>query len=111
MRQSDMVVAKQHENVAQDTFRARMAEDASAVLLDVRTQAEFRSERIPDAINIDVTDDGFAESIAALDKNKTYYVYCRSGGRSNHACAIMTAQGLTAINLLGGISCWRGEVI
>ena len=106
-----MITLREHENIGPEAFRDRLASDPSGVLLDVRTEAEFRSERIPNAINIDVTDNGFAEAIDSLDKDKTYYVYCRSGGRSNHACMFMTTQGLKTINLLGGISSWRGEVI
>ena len=47
-----------------------------------------------------------------LDKSKNYYVYCRSGGRSAQACAVMTQMcGFeNAYNLLGGFMNWEGEV-
>ena len=47
-----------------------------------------------------------------LDKDKHYYVYCKSGGRSAQACAIMKQLGFKrTYNLLGGITSWRGEII
>ena len=55
------------------------------VILDVRTPAEFASGRIANSINIDAESGNFEAEIQALDKSKTYAVYCRSGRRSGVA--------------------------
>jgi len=49
----------------------------------------------------------FPAKVMDLDKTKSYYVYCRSGGRSASACQFMDKQGLTVYNLLGGIQAWN----
>jgi rhodanese-related sulfurtransferase len=47
-----------------------------------------------------------------LDKSKNYYVYCRSGARSEQACHLMSQMGFeNTFNLLGGIMQWQGEVV
>ena len=99
-----------YENLYSHEFEQKLNENPDAILLDVRTVAEFQSERIPNAINIDIMESGFREKIGSLDKAKIYFVYCRSGARSGQACNIMSSEGLTAFNLAGGISNWRGQV-
>jgi len=38
-------------------------------------------------------------------------VYCKAGGRSAQACAIMNQLGFkNAYNLVGGFSQWQGKV-
>ena len=106
-----MKTLTKYENLYSNEFERRLNENSDAILLDVRTAAEFRGERIPNAINIDITDSSFLEKIAELDKTKSYFVYCRSGGRSGRACSIMSSEGLTAFNLAGGISNWRGKIV
>lgn len=78
------------------------------VLLDVRTPEEFNAGHISHAINADVRSVDFGKKLRALDKNKTYYVYCRSGMRSQQACKIMTESGFKqAINVKGGFLSWK----
>jgi rhodanese-related sulfurtransferase len=48
----------------------------------------------------------FKNEIEQLDKNKTYFVYCRSGNRSGQACMMMSDLSLKAYNLIGGIGAW-----
>jgi rhodanese-related sulfurtransferase len=98
------------ESLDSKHFQEKLSSNPAAILLDVRTEAEFESERIPHSININVMDSSFMEKIATLDKSKTYFVYCRSGGRSDSACSIMATQGYDVYNLVGGISNWIGEV-
>ena len=84
--------------------------DENAVILDVRTDDEFNSNKIPGALNIDIyKGQGFIYKLEELDKNKNYFVYCAAGGRSAQACVIMNQLGFeNAYNLLGGISEWDG---
>ena len=100
-----------YENLDSHVFEQKLNEHPNAVLLDVRTAAEFQGERIPNAINIDVMSSGFLKQIATLDKTKAYFVYCRSGARSGQACSVMANEGLITFNLSGGISNWRGDTI
>ncbi len=81
------------------------------VLLDVRTPEENEAERIPNSIMINFYDSDFKEKIAELEKDKTYYVICRSGNRSGKTCQMMTEMGFNDVhNLVGGMSAWQGDV-
>ena len=100
-----MKTLTKYENLYSHEFEKKLKENPDAILLDVRTVAEFQSERIPNAINMDIMKSDFLEKIGELDKTKTYFVYCRSG----QACGHMSGEGLTAFNLAGGIINWRGE--
>lgn len=78
------------------------------IVLDVRTPAEYSSGHLPRARNIDIEGADFANQIAALDKNATYAVYCRSGNRSGTALQEMTAAGFSHVyNLAGGMAAWQ----
>lgn len=91
-------------------FKEGLNANPDAVLLDVRTAAEVADGAIPGAINIDYNAPDFGEKIAALDKSKTYYVYCMGGGRSSKACDKMKEEGFTSLhNLEGGFKSWTAN--
>lgn len=92
-------------------FEKKLKEDKNAMILDVRTASEFSLGRIPGAVNIDIMRADFGSRIASLDKNKTYFVYCRSGSRSGQACSLLAASGFKSYNLADGISSWRGTLV
>ena len=98
------------ENLHSHEFEQKLDEYRDAILLDVRTPEEFQTEGIPTAINMDIMESSFLNRIGKLDKTKTYFVYCRSGGRSGQACSLMSDEGLRVFNLAGGISSWHGKV-
>lgn len=87
-----------------------MLQDTNVVVIDVRTPGEVQSGYIEGAdLFIDLNGGNFEEEITKLDKNKSYLLYCRSGGRSSTASSIMTQNGFTQVyNLNGGISSWTG---
>lgn len=102
---------KSYTDLHSADFEKEMANNKDAVVLDVRTKGEFYSGRIPGAVNIDLMSPDFGRKIDALDKEKTYLVYCRSGNRSGEACRVMASKGLRAYNLAGGIISWRGKLV
>ena len=84
--------------------------EQGALVVDVRTPAEFNEGHIPLAQNISIGDVAFEEKINALDKNATYVINCQSGGRSSRATAFMREMGFkNAFNLEGGIMGWMRE--
>ena len=87
-------------------FSAKVAE-AGVITLDVRTPGEFMGGYIDGAKNIDFQSGNFENEIAALDKNATYAVYCRSGNRSGQAVKVMHDAGFHNVyNLNGGVIDW-----
>ena len=99
-------------NLSQEDWVNQLAADENAVILDVRTEDEFNDGYIENALNIDINKgQGFIYEIEELDKNKNYYVYCKAGGRSAQACAVMNQLGfVNTFNLEGGFMQWKGEV-
>lgn len=99
-------------DLTQDVWSNQLKADENAAIIDVRTEEELEEGFIPNAVHIDIYQgQQFVEAVQALDKSKNYYVYCRSGGRSAQACAILNQLGFeNTYNLLGGFSEWQGEV-
>ena len=98
------------ENLDAKSFEKKIAEDKDAILLDVRTPMEHQMVRIPNSILIDINSPMFMDEVAKLDKNKSYYVYCRSGNRSFHAGNYMLSLGFEKVyNLEPGIIGWSGK--
>ena len=95
--------ARRNENLSGRTFKKEWQETPGAVLLDVRTAGEFASGTIPGALNIDFLSPTFGKKVSELDKNVTYFLFCRSGNRSGQACRLMYQQGFDVRNLSGGI--------
>lgn len=100
-------------DLSQEDWKKQLATDENAVILDVRTEEECLDGIIPGAINIDIyRGQGFVYEIDALDKSKSYYVYCKAGARSAQAYHIMNEMGFeTTYNLLGGFMNWEGSVV
>ena len=95
------------ENTDVQGFAALVA-DTNVVVLDVRTASEFAEGHLERAINIDYQQSHFMEkATAALPKNKTIAVYCRSGRRSAGAAGKLGANGYKLVNLKGGIIAWK----
>ena len=99
-------------NLSQTDWTNQLQSDSNAKILDVRTEDECSDGIIPNAIMMDIYQgQGFVYRLEELEKSKNYYVYCRSGGRSEQACAIMQQMGFqNTFNLMGGFSEWEGEV-
>ena len=86
----------------------QLRQDASVVVLDVRTAEEFADGHMPGAINLDIRGGKFAETLAGMDKSKTYLVHCAVGGRSAKACGQMDSLKFEKVlNLSGGITAWE----
>ena len=80
------------------------------IILDVRTQEEYESGCLKNAINIDYNGSDFKEKLSKLDKDKTYLIHCRSGRRSAETAGIMEDMGFTDIyDLNGGINGWMAS--
>lgn len=100
------------KDLSQQEWATAIQTDTNAVILDVRTDEEFSEGYIKNAKQIDIYQaQQFMEEVNALDKSKTYYIYCRSGGRSAQACMLLEQMGFNeTFNLQGGFSEWQGEI-
>ena len=98
---------KSVKNVGVEDFD-RLRAGANTVVLDVRTEKEFKAGHIPGAVNLDVNAPDFQKKLAELDKGKTYLVHCAHGARSAKACTMMDKVAFTnVVNLQPGLSEWE----
>jgi rhodanese-related sulfurtransferase len=95
------------QNYSAVRFKAVIEKDKEAVILDLRTPEEIAKGHIEGAVFIDWLSKDGEKKIAALDKNKTYYVYCAAGGRSGDAAEYMEKLGFKKVgNLEKGFDDW-----
>ena len=91
-----------------EEFAAAVKADKKAVVLDVRRPDEFAAGHIEGAVLLNFLDTvAFNAGVEKLDKSKTYYIYCRSGRRSNNAAVILQKKGFTVFDLGGGFLSWQ----
>ena len=84
-------------------IKAKELIKSEAVLIDVRTLAEYNAEHLDGALNIAV--DVIADKIESEvpDKDTKIIVYCRSGNRSNMAAEELLSLGYKNIYDLGSM--------
>lgn len=82
----------------------------NALLIDIRTPEEYSSGHIPGAVNIDFYDPLFIQSIQAVAGDKTLFIYCRSGSRSNNALRQLVNTNIDVRELRGGILSYQGAL-
>lgn len=94
--------------LAPKDFIEQAKADTTAIILDVRTTEEYKEEHLAGVRQLDFLNTSvFDAGIKLLDKSHTYYVYCRSGKRSHHACIKMQKQGFKVFDMEGGILNWK----
>ncbi len=81
-----------------------------ALLLDVRSAAEFESGHILEAKHLPQEEIAQAGETYKRYKDKVVVACCESGMRSGAAVRVLAAQGFTkVVNLRGGLQAWRAE--
>jgi rhodanese-related sulfurtransferase len=90
-------------------IRANRGSD-SLVIIDVSTRREYFQWHLEKAININIFSLKLSEKLNKLDKDKTYLVYCKMGGRSLAAHKVMRKLGFREVyNIRGGRVRWQME--
>lgn len=72
------------------------------VIIDVRSEPEYRQEHVEGALWFDVNRIA-AGSLPDVPKDEEIVLYCRSGARSTAAMHIMKSRGFTKVTSGGGI--------
>ena len=89
---------------------ASLIESGECVLVDVRSEEEYKIEHIPGAVNIphDSGDESFEAALP--DKNQRILLYCDYGGVSKdtaeHLCKDL---GYTNVSEFDGLLVWEGD--
>lgn len=102
-------VEKKHPNVINnEELQAKMASNEKMVILDVREEAEYAFNHIPNAISIPLGE--LEGRLSELNKEDAIFVVCRTGSRSDLAAQKLAANGFTkVVNVLPGMSKWAGD--
>jgi rhodanese-related sulfurtransferase len=100
-----------HSDLTYEDFYKGL-KNKDSVILDVRNLEEYNSGRIPNAIQLDIMSSTFVDQLGEFPRNKSYFVYCRSGKRSAQACELMSEIGFSKVyNMVGGIMAWPYEIV
>ncbi|MGL5347056.1 MAG: rhodanese-like domain-containing protein [Peptostreptococcaceae bacterium] len=83
----------QFETIRQRELLSRF--DNNSVLIDVREVDEYSQGHLPQAINIPLGQ--IERATQQLDKNKVYFVICRSGKRSEMAAKTLVKYGFNKV--------------
>ena len=109
----------QNQNTKENTYMQITAKEAKNIMetetdyiiLDVRTEEEFKEGHIKNALLI--PDYEIAEKTESVltNKEQLILVYCRSGRRSKIAANELTTLGYSNIKEFGGIIDWPYDVV
>lgn len=88
--------------IAAEQFQQQLQKQPG-VIIDVRTQEEFDWGHLAVAdYHLNLLNGNFETSLDSLGKDKTYYLYCRSGNRSGKAAKLMGQNGFKNVYNIGG---------
>ena len=89
-----------------DTLGAtRLINDTGAMVLDIRTPAEFAAGHVPNARNIPLSE--LEKRASELTGNKPVLICCATGARSGRAIAVLQKAGREQVfNMAGGLQAW-----
>jgi len=86
-----------------DGATARQLVSEGALLLDVRSRAEYQENHLEGAVNIPVQE--LDQRLSELgEKVRPIVVYCRSGNRSARATSLLRSNGFAEVKDLGAMS-------
>ena len=95
----------EYGDVTVELARELIQEKPSLVILDVRTDGEYRDGHIEGAVNIPVNE--LEGRLGELEKEDETLVYCRTGNRSGTAVGILKENGYEKIfHMDKGITAW-----
>lgn len=97
------------ENARQMMEEFSEVEDSTYILLDVRTEQEYKEKRIPGSVLIPDYELAQRAETELPDKRQVIFVYCRSGRRSEEAARKLVALGYNHVYDFGGINDWPYE--
>lgn len=102
---------KTYRQIRMEEAQEMMEEEEDYLIVDVRTEAEYKAGHIPGAICIANETIGTEEIAELPDKDQKILVYCRSGNRSKQAAEKLVGLGYTNVIEFGGINEWDGEIV
>jgi hydroxyacylglutathione hydrolase len=77
-----------------------------AVLLDVRSEEEWKSGHAPESLNLPIG--GLDQRLDKIPRNRPIIVHCQTGARAAIAASLLKARGFTDVRMFpGGFAEWQ----
>lgn len=90
----------------EEAHRRTQGADAPAVLLDVRERGEWDAGHAPGAVHAPLSDLAAGATLPQAAQGWPLVVICRSGNRSQKAAELLSARGVDAVDVRGGMTAW-----
>lgn len=101
-------IEKKFENIVTNDDLNVKLQNKNIIVLDVREEAEYAFNHIPNAVSIPLGE--LENRLSELDKNNEIYIICRTGNRSDLAAQLLVSSGFTNVfNVVPGMTEWSGE--
>lgn len=96
------------KTITAEQLQAKVEAEEVLNIIDVREDFEVANGMIPNAIHIPMNT--IPEKLDVFNTEQTYYMVCAGGVRSENVCHYLVENGINAINMVGGMYSWNGEV-
>jgi len=93
--------------ISAEEAKKMLDENDKIILIDVRSEAEFKEIHITGAILLPLNEIDDKAATILPDKDAVILVYCRSGVRSRTAANALILMGYTHVYDMGGINSWH----
>ena len=107
----DPMVEPAYRKITMEEAKQMMEAAEPFILLDVRTEEEFKKQHIEGAHLIPLNALAERADAELPDKEAIILVYCQSGGRSANAAHALFEMGYTNVHDFGGIIDWPYETV
>ncbi|QOJ01960.1 MAG: hypothetical protein HRU70_15325 [Phycisphaeraceae bacterium] len=87
-----------------------MRDPGRVLLIDVRTEEEWRVSRVPGSVHIPLDELGMRAPGLDVGGAERVAVICHHGRRSLHGAVVLREAGIEAVSVAGGIEAWSREV-
>jgi hydroxyacylglutathione hydrolase len=96
------------ERVTAGALTEQLASAQPPLVLDVRTEREWREKRIGDSLNVPLS--RLAQRIDGIPSDRPIVVHCASGYRSAIAASLLLRDGFGQVaDLVGGMAAWESS--
>jgi len=96
------------QTISGEELAARIARGDAPVVVDVRSEAEFRAGHVPGALHLPYQDAAARASEIPGPRSAPVVVYCERGPRAEKAQGALRAAGFADVRLLEGhMAGWR----
>ena len=109
-KQQDKATSAEYHKISAVEAKKMLDENSNIILLDVRSEAEYKEKHIPKATLLPLPELESKAATVLPDKDAVILVYCRSGVRSRNASNQLVSMEYTKVyDIEGGINGWPYE--